>query len=131
MSEIQLGLGKKILKNSFKDYGQINVSSMSQGRPVADASLALHIGPYGDVLRTSGRFLGRLQYVLGTYFAEWVTTGTTHNSCCFKLKCSIQILIMILTNRSWALANFRLCKKFLLLILSYFLTSHICNIPLT
>ena len=77
---------------------------MSQGRPVADASLALHIGPYRDVLRTSGRFLGHLQYVLGTYFAEWVTTGTTHNSCCFKLKCSIQILIMILTNRELRIA---------------------------
>ena len=83
MSDIQLGSGKKSLKTHFKDYGQIDVLSMSQGRPVVDASLALHIGPYGDVLRTSGRFLVRLQYVLGTYFAEWVTTGTTHNSCCF------------------------------------------------
>ena len=54
------------------DYGQIDVLSTSQGCPnddndvpMDDVPLVLHIGPYGDVLRTfflspqtSGRFSG-------------------------------------------------------------------------
>ena len=61
MSDIQLEsrkVKKKCLKTHFMDFGYIDVLSTSQGRPDTDAFLVLHIGPYGDVLRMSGRFLG-------------------------------------------------------------------------
>ena len=36
----------------------LDVLSTSQGRPAADTSLDVTYRPYGDVLRTSGRFWG-------------------------------------------------------------------------
>ena len=39
--------------------------------PLRMGPLVLHIGPYGDVLRTSERFSGVLRTSSGRNFAEW------------------------------------------------------------